>query len=78
MKKTLKVNIIGFTGTGKSALAHGIKDLCAKHGIECSISGAEDDMKGVVEESWPERLDAMANKDIAVEITTVQAIRHGL
>lgn len=78
MNKTLKVTVTGTAGSGKSSLAHGIKNLCEKYGIECAIDGAEDGLPGLLGMTWKTRLKSVADKKINVEITTIQANRRGL
>ena len=64
-----KIEIKGTVASGKSALAWAIKMALLKYEIFVNIIG-EDEVEGIMEESWEHRIKGLQNKNI--EIETIQ------
>ena len=74
--KEIDISIVGFTASGKSSVAHAIKNALLPFGVEVvEITGCEDEPPGVMEAEWDTRLREAA-KDMRVYIRTHQRVRN--
>ena len=64
---TPEIKITGISGSGKSALAYAIKQSLESHGIHVAVTGDEDEIQGVLEETWKERLGCLKGGVVIVE-----------
>lgn len=77
--KNVKITITGFTGTGKTALAFGIANLCKKNGISYTLKDIDPDTIQMEDpmEKCKKILPKLAGK-VSVDIGVVQAVRDRL
>ena len=68
---TPEIKITGTTGSGKSALAFAIKEALESHGINVAVTGDEDEIQGVMEETWKKRLGCLKGEVVIVETKRV-------
>jgi len=61
------IKITGETASGKSCLAFAIKDALADYGIKIEITGDEDEMPGVMEMEWEQRLSNFSGETIIIK-----------
>ena len=60
MKRNLNIKIEGTTASGKSAVAHAIKNALIPFGVDVEeIWGSEDEYEGILERDWKDRLTAI-------------------
>lgn len=78
MNNIIKITVESTVGAGKSSISFAIADMLQKHGIKCTIIDVEDDVPGVIEHTWRERIKSHANAGRIVEITTKQLLRNSL
>ena len=72
MNKTLNIRITGTTASGKSAVAHAIKNALVPFGVNVDeIRGAEDEREGILEATWEGRMNAIG-PELSVKIETVR------
>jgi len=73
MNIDLNIQIEGIIGSGKSAVAHAIKNALIPFGVEVEISGCEDEKPGVLERDWEERLKFIG-PELKVNIKTKRTV----
>ena len=61
------IKITGATASGKSCLAFAIKNALESYGIKSEITGDEDEMPGVMEAEWKQRLTGLLGESITIE-----------
>jgi len=73
MNKKITVQVIGCTGTGKSAIAELLRHYLDISGINVVLN--DDEAPGVIAESLNHRLKSLKEKGITVEVQTIRKLR---
>ena len=75
MKRNINIKIEGTTASGKSAVAHAIKNALLPYGVTVEkIWGCEDEHEGILERDWEARLTAIG-PELTTNIETKRTFR---
>lgn len=75
MKPQLKIQVIGYVNCGKTTVATLIKNTLEAHGIQATLTDQEEDS---IHRDQKRCLEALAEKELTVDIVVVQARRDSI